>query len=217
MQLPAADRWLLLALIAMLAAAIALSATVGLAGTPVPGEARTVREVQPWTFPGDALSDFVRAITTTSMVLLLGTLLAVGLFATGARREALVLLALLFALAWLQPAIKELIDRPRPTSDHFEIRAEITSPSFPAGHVMSPTVLYGYIIALCTMMPWPRSARIAGATACVVILAATGIVNVWLGVHWPTDVIGGYLWGGALVLAGLLLSRAIARRLTADS
>jgi undecaprenyl-diphosphatase len=82
---------------------------------------------------------------------------------------------------------------------------------------MSPTVLCGYIIALCATMPWPRSARVAGAIACAVILALTGIVNIWLGVHWLTDVIGGYLWGGALVLAGLLLSRAIARRLTADT
>jgi undecaprenyl-diphosphatase len=217
MQLPAADRWLLLALIAMLAAAIALSLTVGLADTPLPGEARTIREVQPWAFPGDAPSDFIRAITTTGMVLLLGTLLAIGLFATGARREALTLLALLFALAWLQPALKELIDRPRPTSDDFEVRAGITSPSYPAGHVMSPTVLYGYIIALCMTTPWPRAARIAVALACAAALALTGVVNIWLGVHWPTDVIGGYLWGAALVLAASQLSREIARRLRSES
>jgi undecaprenyl-diphosphatase len=217
MQLPAADRWLLLALGATLAAAIALSIAVSVADTPMPGEAGAIRELQPWAFPGQTLSDFIRAITTTGMVMILGTLLAIGLFAIGERREALVLLALLFVLAWAQPGIKELIDRPRPTSDQFDIRAEITSPSFPAGHAMSPAVLYGYVIALCATMQWPRVARAIAATVCVAVLALTGIAHVWLGVHWPADVVGGYLWGATLVLAAMLLSRMIARRLEASA
>jgi undecaprenyl-diphosphatase len=211
MRLPAADRWLLLALVT-LAAAIALSVAISLASTPLPGETRTIREAQDWSFPGQTLSDFIRTLTTTGMVLLLGTLLAVGLFVLGRRRDALTLLALLFVLSWLQPAVKELIDRPRPTSDMFEIRADITSPSFPAGHTMSATVLYGYVIALCITMRWPRDARIAVALASIAVLLLTGITHVWLGVHWPADVIGGYLWGASLVLAGVLLSRAVARR-----
>ena len=216
MRLPAADRWLLLALGATLAVAIGLTIAVALADTPMPGEARTIREVQGWPFPGDALSDLIRAITTTGMVIVLGTLLAAGLFVLGERRQALLLLALLFALSWLQPALKELLDRPRPTSEMFDIRAEITSPSFPAGHVMSPTVLYGYVIALCATKPWPQPIRASAATACVAILILTGIVNIWLGVHWPMDVLGGYLWGASLVLTATLLSRTIARKLTAN-
>ena len=213
MPLPAADRWLVLALAATLAAAIALSITVSVADTPMRGEARLIREVHEWRFPGDTLSDFIRAITTTGMVLLLGTLLAVGLFVAGYRRDALVLLALLFVLSWLQPAIKELIDRPRPTSEMFDIRADITSPSFPSGHVMSATMLYGYVIALCATMPWQRPARAAIAAACITVLTLDGLAHVWLGVHWPTDVLGGYLCGASLVLAATLLSRAIARRI----
>ncbi len=217
MRLPAADRWLLLALIAILTAAIALTITVSAAVTPLPGEARTIREVQDWPLPGDPLSDFIRAITTTGMVIILGTLLAAALFIIGERREALVLLALLFALSWLQPALKELIDRPRPAAETFDIRAEITSASFPSGHVMSPTVLYGYVIALCASKQWPLIVRIGGAATAAAILVLTGIVNVWLGVHWPADVIGGYLWGASLVLAASLLSRAITRRPSTNS
>ena len=122
MRLPAADRWLLLALVATLAAAVALTIVVGLAETPLPGEERIIREVQSWAFPGQTLSDFIRAITTTGIVIILGTLLAAGLFIIGERRDALVLLVLLFALAWLQPAIKDIVDRPRP-----DVRACSTS------------------------------------------------------------------------------------------
>jgi undecaprenyl-diphosphatase len=212
MRLPAADRWLLLALGVTLAGAIALTIAVALAETPMPGEARIMREVQDWAFPGQTLSDFVRSITTTGIVIILGTLLAAGMFIIGERRDALVLLVLLFALAWLQPAIKDLVDRPRPTPEMFEIRGEMTSPSFPAGHVMSPTVLYGYVIALCAMNAWPNLVRDLATAACATVLVLTGIVNIWLGVHWPTDVLGGYLWGASLVLAGVLLSRYLERR-----
>jgi undecaprenyl-diphosphatase len=215
MRIHAADRWLLLAFITTLTAALALSIAVSAAATPLPGEARALHEVQDWAFPGDALSDTIRAATTTGMVIILGTLLAMGLLVTGERREALVLLALLFVLAWLQPALKELIDRPRPSSELFDVRADVTSPSFPSGHAMSPTVLYGYVIALCATQPWPRIARVAASAACAAILVLTGIVSIWLGVHWPADVIGGYLSGASLVLAAMLLSRFIARRTAA--
>jgi undecaprenyl-diphosphatase len=210
MQLPDTDRWLLIALTTTLAAAIALSVAVSISETPMASEARAMREVQSWAFPGQTLSDLMRAITTTGMVMILGTLLAVGLFVLGERREALTLLAILVMLAWLQPALKQLIDRPRPTIEEFDVRADVTSPSFPSGHAMSGTVLYGYIIALCATAPWARIARTIVAAACVALLALNGIVSVW-----PADVIGGYLWGGALVLAALLLSRWIARRLEA--
>jgi undecaprenyl-diphosphatase len=191
----------LAASLAVLASAAAISIVVALADTPMRGETRIVREVQSWPFPGDTLSDAIRALTTTWLVTVLGCALAAGTAATGARRDALALLAMLFVLAWLQPALKEIVDRPRPTEDFFDIRGSITSASFPAGHVMSPTVLYGYIIALCATTPWPRPLRMTAATLSALLLVLTGIVNIWLGVHWPTDVIGGYLWGASIVLA----------------
>jgi undecaprenyl-diphosphatase len=38
------------------------------------------------------------------------------------------------------------------------------------------------------------------------VLSLTGVVNVWLGVHWPTDVIGGYAWGAVMVLPAIWLA-----------
>jgi undecaprenyl-diphosphatase len=127
---------------------------------------------------------------------------------TGARREALLRLAMLIVLTWLQPSIKNIVDRPRPTEEVFDIRGSITSESYPAGHVMSPTVLYGYVIALCLTMPWPRALRVAAVAFSVTLLALTAIVSLWLGVHWPTDILGGYLWGAAIVLSGMVVLAA---------
>jgi undecaprenyl-diphosphatase len=186
--------------------AIALTIVVAVADTPMRAEARVVREVQAWGFPGETLSDVVRALTTTWLIIVLGCVLAAGLAVSGARREALMLLGMIAVLSWLQPALKEIIDRPRPTEDVFDIRGSITSESFPAGHVMGPTVLYGYVTALCVTMRWRREVRVVVGAASVTLLVLTGIVNLWLGVHWVADVVGGYLWGGAIVLGVMALS-----------
>jgi undecaprenyl-diphosphatase len=186
-----------------LLAAVALTIAVAAADTPMRGEARLLREVQAWPFPGDALSDVIRALTTTWLVLVLGSLFAAGLAVTGARREALVLLGMLFVLAWWQPALKNLVDRPRPAGDVVDVRGSVTSESFPAGHVMGPTVLYGYAIVLGAVMRWPRALRAGVVAVSVALLVLTGLVNIWLGVHWPSDVAGAYLWGAAIVLAGV--------------
>lgn len=202
---------LMAAWLAALTAALLLTVAVALGETPWPGELRTVREIQTWAFPGQALSDAIRALTTTTLVVLLGTLLSVGLYVSGHRREALVLLALMFVLPFMQAGLKNLIDRPRPTAELVDIRAEFTSESYPAGHVMSPTVLYGYVIWLCWVhrRSWPRVISMASVPVCAAIIALTGLVNLWLGVHWPADVLGGYAWGLVLLLPALLAEAAL--------
>jgi membrane-associated phospholipid phosphatase len=47
----------------------------------------------------------------------------------------------------------------------------------------------------------------AGIAASLVLLALTGLVSIWLGVHWFTDAIGGYLWGAAIVTGVMLCER----------
>lgn len=202
------------ALIAVTAAA--LIAAVGLsvvaaAWDRLPGELGTVREVQSWPFPGQSLSDIVRSVTGTQVTLAVGAAAGLALFATGARAEALGLAAALLLLAILQPSIKDLVDRPRPTGELVEIRGSITSESFPAGHVMSPAVLWGYALWLSVTRRVPAVIALPTVALALVVLTLTGPVNVWLGVHWPLDVLGGYAWGVALVLAGALVAHRMRR------
>jgi undecaprenyl-diphosphatase len=200
---PLAIGWL-----AAVTVALIVTVVVSTSSTPLDRELDWMLDVQAWAFPGQTLSDAMRAVTTTEICVLLGTLLAVGLFVTGHRREALVLLVLVFALPFVQAGIKNLIDRPRPTPELVDIRADFGSESFPAGHVMSPTVLYGFVIWLCVTnrRQWPRWVCAGAIVLSAGVLAQTGIVNVWLGVHWPTDVIGGYAWGAVMVLPAIWLA-----------
>ncbi len=194
--------WLILAWAALLAGAVALSILA--AREPrLPADLSITREMQGWPFPGLALSDVVRAVTTTEVVLGVGAALAAGLWLAGARRQALALAVGLVALPLLQYGLKELVDRPRPSPDLVELRAGFSSPSFPSGHVMSPTLLYGFVLYLCfcrrRLVPL-KVLALAAALWSAAVLVLTGPVNVFLGVHWPSDALGGYAWGLVLLL-----------------
>ena len=176
----------------------------------LPGDLDLTQRLQDSIFPGLRLSKFVRLVTTTQVVLGTGGAVAVALWLFGWRRQAVLLVVGLVAMALLQSGIKELVDRPRPTADLVELRAGFSSPGFPAGHVMSPAVLYGFLLYLAVTLKLPLALRAALAGWSVFVLVLTGPANVYVGVHWPSDVVGGYAWGAVLLLPLVYADRALA-------
>jgi len=192
----------------LLAGAIALS-VLAAQHDRLPGDLDLTQRLQDSVFPGLRLSKFVRLVTSTQVVLGTGGALAVALWLFGRRRQAVLLVVGLVALALLQSGIKELMDRPRPTADLVELRAGFSSPSFPAGHVMSPTVLYGFLLYLALALKLPLVVRVALVGWITFLLALTGPANVYVGVHWPSDVVGGYVWGAVLALSLIYIDRQL--------
>jgi undecaprenyl-diphosphatase len=195
----------------LLAGAIALSALAA-QDDRLPGDLDLAQRIQDSDFPGLRVSKFVRSVTTTQVVLGTGGAAAVAMWLLGWRQQAVVLVAGLGVMALLQSGLKDWIDRPRPTPDLVELRAGYSSPSFPAGHVMSPTVLYGFALYLAVALRLPLVLRVAVVGWSAFVLALTGPANVYVGVHWPSDVLGGYVWGAALVLPMAYVDRALAGR-----
>ena len=196
-----------LAWVALLIGSTALTVLVSVYESPA-AEADLIRVVQSWPVPGSTFSHVVRALTTTEFLLVIGTVLVVVLWWSGARCAAMTLAVLFTALPLAQAGLKQLVDRPRP--DEELVRTGFSSPSFPAGHVMIPMVVYGALLYLGLFTAsWGRWWRLLAVSWVVMMLATTGIANVYLGVHWPTDVLGGYLWGLVLLLpaAGVMSRR----------
>ncbi len=54
--------------------------------------------------------------------------------------------------------------------------------------------------------------RHAGALACLALILLTGYGRILVGAHWPSDVLGGYLWGGLLLLLALRVAGTVAER-----
>ncbi len=101
--------------------------------------------------------------------------------------------AQIFALACLgafilNTGLKLCFTKPRPHLWNPLISE--TSFSFPSGHALGSLVLYGFLAYLLATH-YPKYAKIFYSLA-VVVIAAIGISRLYLGVHWPTDIIAGY-------------------------
>ena len=103
----------------------------------------------------------------------------------------------------LSVAVKELVDRPRPSASVVDVTYHLAGPSFPSGHVLGATLFYGFLIycAEISISNKPVRRIVQGSLAIVIVLM--GYSRVELGAHWPTDVLGGYAIG-LLVLSAMV-------------
>src|SRR5579875_1883705 len=111
------------------------------------------------------------------------------------RLEAIFIL-LTSSATLLNALVKRVIKRPRPTKELVTVVRVINEPSFPSGHVMYYTNFYGMLIYLLATN-W-RSGRLRNILIglCTTLILVIGPSRIYLGAHWPSDVIAGYLYGG---------------------
>lgn len=102
-----------------------------------------------------------------------------------------------------------LVTRTRP-DDTEVIRTigEWNAPSFPSGHVMGAVMLYGFALYL-VMGCQNRLMRILTVAGSLVILGGVGFGRIWLGAHWPSDVVAAYALGTLSVGAMIVMHRAL--------
>lgn len=159
------------------------------------------------------LQEMARDLTALGgvVVLTMLTVIAAGFFLL--RRRYGTMLYLLVAtgggIAMSQLA-KGLFDRPRP--DLVPHGSMVYTASFPSGHSMMAAVAYLTIgVMIARTLPQRRLKTYVLAVAALLTILV-GISRVYLGVHWPTDVLAGWLAGAGWALACLLLARVLARR-----
>lgn len=111
------------------------------------------------------------------------------------KKDALLLLSTLISggIAWV---LKTLINRPRPTKDFVSILEETHYQSFPSGHVLFYTVFFGALIFILirTIKKYPPL-KISGILICLAMIFLGAVSRVYLGAHWFTDVLGGFMVG----------------------
>jgi undecaprenyl-diphosphatase len=143
-------------------------------------------------------------------VLALVTLMAIGYLLMFRKwGSALMVLAATLGGTAISEGLKVGFARPRP--DLVAHAVDVTSMSFPSGHAMLSAVTYLTLGALLARTQERRRARgyILGAAVLVTLLI--GASRIYLGVHWPTDVLAGWCLGAAWALicwfAATLLTR----------
>ncbi|MHB8860485.1 MAG: phosphatase PAP2 family protein [Minisyncoccota bacterium] len=105
-------------------------------------------------------------------------------------------------------ALKDIVQRARPDG----LIPAITESgfSFPSGHAVASMAFYGFV-AFLLCRQYPRHAKLIGAAAAAIILAI-GFSRLYLGVHFPSDVIAGYVLGGLWLLIGIEITNRFLRR-----
>lgn len=98
--------------------------------------------------------------------------------------------------------LKRLVDRARPGAEHLVV---VETLSYPSGHAMSAMAFYGFLIYLFyrfKINPWLKYAIIIFLIA---VILSIGISRIYLGVHYPSDVVGGFIAGLIWVFFCILL------------
>lgn len=102
------------------------------------------------------------------------------------------LLGVLILSALSNIALKRVFDRARPTDEHLVV---IESLSYPSGHAMSAMAFYGFLIYLIYQIKMGKWIRAFLTVLFALLILAIGISRIYLGVHFPSDVAGGFIAG----------------------
>lgn len=105
---------------------------------------------------------------------------------------------------------KMLVDRPRP--DLVPYGAYVHTASFPSGHSMMSAVVYLTLAVLVCRTQSSMAVRIYLMTLATALTIAVGVSRVYLGVHWPTDVLAGWALGSAWAIGCAVLASWLGRR-----
>lgn len=207
-------------LVGLMLAAGALWAFLNIADETAEGETEAVDRsiVLMLREPGDLnnpigsknIEEAVRDVTAlggTTLVVVV-TVVSVLAFAFHKRpRHALVMAGAVLAAWGSSQVTKALYGRPRP--DLVPHEAYVYSASFPSGHsTMSTACFLTLAMLVSSLEPRRRSKALAYGLAATVVVGV-GFSRVYLGVHWPTDVLAGWCLGAAWALVGWLALRAM--------
>jgi undecaprenyl-diphosphatase len=124
-------------------------------------------------------------------------------------RGAILLTATMLGVTLLNQILKSIFQRPRPLP--FFGLTMPASYSFPSGHSLAAFCFYGALAALVTARLRSRLLRVLVWASAVVIIVAVGFSRLYLGVHYLSDIVGGYATGFVWVLTVASADRVFRR------
>ena len=155
--------------------------------------------------PVTAIMRGVSLIGSEVILVPLGVILVWRLVAAKRRRAAVVFGVAALGAEALDQIMKLLFYRPRP-EPFFGLASPITH-SFPSGHAMVSCCFFGVLAAILAARARSRLKRMAIFAVAALVVALMGFSRVYLGYHYPTDVLAGYaaavIWLSAIKLASL--------------
>jgi undecaprenyl-diphosphatase len=188
----------------MILLVIATLLTVAASGNNVlPGDVAVAKWIQAIQIPLNSyLVPFTNWAGTGApiTVMMVGLALGLGLFA---RIDLAVLVGMSIVARSVNTLLKAITGSPRPMDNLIHVAQYAPGQGFPSGHVMSTTLFYGVILYMAQTRIDARIVRWAIQALAMTLILTTGFARIQVGAHWPSDVLGGYLWS-IIILVGLI-------------
>ncbi len=198
--------------VAAVALAILGVAAASLADAASEGDGLTVFDRPTWQWFVDhrssAATVIAKIVTTVGSTLVMGLLaavVAVLLFVRRHRGDAAMVAAVAAGAGLLVRVGKRVVSRTRPP-EHYRLVAE-TNASFPSGHALASMAIVGVFTVLVAAGTQPLGRRIGTILLAAIMVMLIGASRLYLGVHWATDVLGGWLTGAAWLLLCVMIRR----------
>lgn len=166
-------------------------------------DGRLADELNAWVHHRPAVVRGLQAVSFLGLPLVLFVVVAFAagwLWRPGRHRTTLFLVVTSLGGGLVNTLVKALVDRPRPVVDHPVATA--LGESFPSGHAMGATVAYGALLVAVWPLLGPGARRWA-RIGTVLLVLAVGTSRLLLGVHFLSDVVGGFVLGSAWLAAAV--------------
>lgn len=167
--------------------------------------ARSIQSLR--SAPLDVLMLFISGLGFEPLSYILSGLVILYLFVEGWRWEAGSALFAALGVSIMGLVIKLIVQRARPTPDLLNVFSPLNDYSFPSGHVLFFTAFLGFLWFLLYTHGKPSFPRTLGLVFFALLVALVGVSRVYLGQHWPSDVLGAYLFGSLWLALTLYLYR----------
>ncbi len=176
-----------------------------------PGDERIAHAVQGIDVP--ALGGFFDFVNWLGEPWPAGVLIVALAAAFALRRAPLASLLVLLTIGprIANSVIKDWVERPRPSPDLVKISHDASGFGFPSGHTVGDAALFAVLlVTVASLIPWRPGRRVAQG-GCLLAIVSAGPARVYVGAHWPSDVLGGYLLALLFLLPILVGYRALRR------
>ena len=182
---------------------LALFVKIDLTHGPFPFD----RPIQTWTFHLQSSSGLTYFFSHMTNIfgdkggIIVAVLLALVLYLLFKQKEATIWFAATVVLSLaLNTVIKVIIGRERPDIHRLATFANEAGKSFPSGHSIFATIIFGSIFFICLGKLKNRSSKILLGILCIILIALIMFSRIFVGVHYPSDTIGGFLEGISILL-----------------
>jgi undecaprenyl-diphosphatase len=103
------------------------------------------------------------------------------------------------------PAVKSLVGRPRPASGLIQVISLSLEPGFPSGHAAFVILFYGFLFYLLPGLSGHKTVVKTIRILLAVLIGLTLVSRIYLGSHWASDVLGGALLGGLVLVVSIII------------